>query len=123
MKTLILISLLFISTSQFSQDKTNINAESLTDRAKHWMTNIATNPHMRFEMVQKILAHTKDKHDEMLELAKQILDNTEMKKVMREAAVHNAEKGNKYASMLDMFKKDKNIMKEIETPQKPVIKD
>lgn len=123
MKSLILIPLLLISTNHFSQDKSVVNSESVTDRANHWMTNIATNRQLRFEMVQKILAQTKDKRGEMMRLANQILENSEMKKMIKEAAVKNAEKKNKYVNMLDKIKKDKKIMKKTAARQKPIIKD
>ncbi len=123
MKGLLLISLLLFSTNFVAQERIDVKSEIVSDQANQWMMNIATNPHMRLEMMQMMIDHTMDKPDEMLQLVNQILKNPEMDKMIREAAFHNANKGNKFINMPEMIKRDKNTMKRTEAPEKPIIKD
>ncbi|KUG25688.1 hypothetical protein ASZ90_004486 [hydrocarbon metagenome] len=123
MKSLLLIPLLLLSTNHFAQERIDVKSEIVSDQANHWMMNIATNPQMRLEMMQMMIDHTMDKPDEMLQLVNQIMNNSEMDKMIREAAFHNANKGNKFINMPEMIKRDKNTMKRTEAPEKPIIKD
>ncbi|MCF8356478.1 MAG: hypothetical protein K9H48_18695 [Melioribacteraceae bacterium] len=119
MKGLILITLLFISTNYFAQDKNVIKTELATDQANHWMTNIASNPHMRLQMMQMMIEQTADKPDEMQLLINQILNNAEMKKMIRKTSFQN--NGDTKNSM-NMMKRYNHIMKETAPKKKPEIK-
>gem|GEM_PF-4779039 len=123
MKSLLLIPLLLLSTNHFAQERIDVKSEIVSDQTNHWMMNIATNPQMRLEMMQMMIDHTMDKPDEMLQLVNQIMNNSEMKKMIREAAFLNANKGNKSINMPEIIKRDKNTMKRTELPEKPIIKD
>jgi len=122
MKSLLIILLLLISTCYYAQDRVVLKHEVTSDRAKDWMTNIATNSQMRFEMMQIMIEQTADKHDEMLQLVNQILDNFEMKKMIREAPFHNAVKANNSITIPGIMKKDNIIMKKTEKHKKPIVK-
>ncbi|MBZ0180501.1 MAG: hypothetical protein K8F36_14545, partial [Melioribacteraceae bacterium] len=83
MKSLLLISMLLISTNFFAQERVNAKSELVSDQVNQWMTNISTNAQMRLQMMQMIIDQTVDKPGEMQLLVNTILNNAEMKKMIR----------------------------------------
>jgi vacuolar-type H+-ATPase catalytic subunit A/Vma1 len=120
MKKLILIFALLFMSTLFSQHRTDVNSEVTTDQAQSWMINIASNPHMRAEMMRIIIERTKDNPEEMMQLVKSILSNSDLHQMI-------LKKSDRYASyintieMLAMMKNNSNIMKMTAAKKKPII--
>lgn len=122
MKSLLLIPLLLFSTNHVAQERIDVKSEIVSDQENHWMTNIATNPQMRLEMMQMMIEQTVDKPEEMQLLVNQILSNPAMNNMIRKTSFQETNSTNNSKNMTDMMKKYNNVMEKTETRKKPEIK-
>ncbi len=119
MKNIILITLLLISTNYFAQDKVIVKSEAVNEQTNNWMTNIATNSQLRLDMMQMMIEQTVTNPDEMQLLVNQILNNSEMKTMIRKSSFQE----NNAKTKPEIDNKYNDIMKRTETHQKPKIKN
>ena len=78
MKNLILIFVLFITSSLFAQEKDTQSNVLKEDQSHQWMSKIAVDPGMRVKMMDMMIEETKVNEKEMMKLVNLIFNNSEM---------------------------------------------
>lgn len=86
MKSLILLLMLILSFSIYSQDKVDVKDEAkLNNPADEWIAIIASDPEMRLIMIDMMIEKTEGNKEERMNLVNSIMKNPEMNKMMLEA--------------------------------------
>ena len=107
MKNIILLIVLFIPFSLFSQVKMDITSVKADNQTKEWMTKISSDPDMRIKMMEMMLDKTKDNEVEMTKLANVMMSNSSMQKIMM--ASHPGNDGTQIISVEPRGMKSGNI--------------
>ena len=81
MKKLILL-LLFVPLLLIAQKDINVRDTTLNTQTDIWMTKISSDPELRIKMMDMMLNKTTGNKEEMSKLAKCMMDNPEMHRVI-----------------------------------------
>ena len=82
MKYLLLIVILLISTSLFSQDQVTASSMVTNDQSDELMIEIAADPEMRIKMMNMMIDETKGNNEEMVKLVDTMYLNPEMQEII-----------------------------------------
>ena len=110
MKILILICTFLITSTLFAQNNTDENYSIVTDQAQTWKMNISSNPRMRAEMMRIIIERTKRNPEEMMQLVKCILSNSDLHQMILKKSDRSTKNINTL-QMLGMMKNNLNVLK------------
>ncbi len=94
MKNLIMIFVLFITTSLFAQEKVTQSNKVKEDQSHKCMTQIAVDSEMRVKMMNMMLGETEKNEKEMMKLVNVIFNNSEMNSMIMKKNAMSTERDN-----------------------------